>query len=245
MASLFNKLFKLFSLLLFIHTQTAVCQPTANQLERADSLFKHQDYAASFRIYKNILEHDGQYSPQMLLKMAYIQEYFQDYTASMYYLHLYYAKTPNRAVLKKMEDLAARQNYSGYEYSDIEFFQTQFNKRYLDILQAMLMAAVFMFILMIRRRQKQRRFSRSFQLGFLIFLGFIVYYINFLDFGRKGIISRNNVAIMSAPAAGSSWIATAGAGHKIDLKQERDIWYETEWNGRKAYIRKKNVITLP
>ena len=245
MTSIPKKLFKLFFLLFCLSSQLTYAQKPSRDLMVADSLFKQQDYAASFRIYKGILDKGHQYSPQMLLKMAYIQEYFQDYTATMYYLHLYYDKTPNRAVLKKMEDLALRQNYSGYEYSDWEFFQTQFNKSYLAILQGMLMVAVFVLILMIRRRQRHKRFRRGFQIGFLSFLAFIVYYINFLDFGRKGIISRDNVAIMSAPAAGASWIATASAGHKIGLKQERDIWYETEWNGRKAYIRKKNVIELP
>jgi hypothetical protein len=245
MTSVSKKLYQLFFLFFFLSGQLTYAQPPTRELSRADSLFKQQDYAASFRLYKKILDQGRQYSPQMLLKMAYIQEYFQDYTATLYYLHLYYDKTPNRAVLKKMEELALRQNYSGYEYSDFEFFQTQFNKRYLDILQAMLMVAVFALMLMIRRRQKQKRFSRAFKLTFLGFLLFIVYYINFLSFGRKGIISQDNVAIMSAPAAGASWIATVSAGHKIDLKQERDIWYETEWNGRKAYIRKKNVIELP
>jgi hypothetical protein len=245
MTSVSKKLYQLFFLFFFLSGQQAYAQPPTRELGRADSLFKQQDYAASFRLYKKILDQGRQYSPQMLLKMAYIQEYFQDYTATLYYLHLYYDKTPNRAVLKKMEELALRQNYSGYEYSDFEFFQTQFNKRYLDILQAMLMVAVFALMLMIRRRQKQKRFSRAFKLMFLGFLLFIVYYINFLSFGRKGIISQDHVAIMSAPAAGASWIATVSAGHKIDLKQERDIWYETEWNGRKAYIRKKNVIELP
>jgi hypothetical protein len=245
MTSITRKIFKLFLILCCLSSQMANAQKPSPTLLQADSLFKQQDYAASFPLYKNILENGGQYSPQMLLKMAYIQEYFQDYTATMYYLHLYYDKTPNRAVLKKMEDLAIRQNYSGYEYSDLEFFQTQFNKRYLDILQGMLMVAVFIFILVVRRKQKHKRFGLGFQVVFLSFLVFILYFINFLSFGRKGIISRDNVAIMSAPAAGSSWIATATAGHKIDLKQERDIWYETEWNGRKAYIRKKNVIELP
>lgn len=245
MTSVPLKLSQVFFLLFFLFSQVTYAQKPSTRQLQADSLFEQQDYAASFKIYKNILEQGRQYSPQMLLKMAYIQEYFQDYTATMYYLHLYYDKTPNRAVLKKMEDLALRQNYSGYGYSDFEFFQTQFNKRYFDILQVMLSAAVFGLILMIRRRQKHRGFSRGFQVLFLGFLLFIVYFINFLDFGKKGIISRDNVAIMSAPAAGSSWIATATAGHKIDIKQERDIWYETEWNGRKAYIRKKNVIELP
>jgi hypothetical protein len=245
MTSITKKLFQVFLLLFCLSSQLAYSQNPTQDLLKADSLFKQQDYTTSFRIYKDILNKGHQYSPQMLLKMAYIQEYFQDYTATMYYLHLYYDKTPNRAVLKKMEDLALRQNYSGYAYSDLEFFQTQFNKRYLDILQGLLMAAVFVLILMIRRRQKHKRFSRGFQVGFLGFLAFIVYFINFLGFGRQGIISRDNVAIMSAPAAGASWIATASAGHKIGLKQEKDIWYETEWNGRKAYIRKKNVIELP
>lgn len=245
MASVPLKLSQVFFLFFFVLGQVAYAQKPSDKQLQADSLFAQQQYAASFKLYKNILEQGRQYAPQMLLKMAYIQEYFQDYTATMYYLHLYYDKTPNRAVLKKMEDLALRQNYSGYGYSDFEFFQTQFNKRYLDILQVMLSVAVFVLILMIRRRQKQRRFSRAFQVVFLGFLLFIVYYINLLDFGKKGIISRDNVAIMSAPAAGSSWIATVTAGHKIDLKQERDIWYETEWNGRKAYIRKHNVIELP
>jgi hypothetical protein len=245
MASITTKITQVFFLFFFVSGQLAYAQnPTAAQ-RQADRLFNQRHYAASFKIYKNILDQGRQYSPQMLLKMAYIQEYFQDYTATMYYLHLYYDKTPNRAVLKKMEELALRQNYAGYEYSDWEFFQTQFNKRYLDILQVLLMVAVFVLILMIRRRQKHKRFSRAFQVGFLAFLLFIVYFINLLDFGRQGIISRDNVAIMSAPAAGASWIATASAGHKIGLKQERDIWYETEWNGRKAYIRKKNVIELP
>lgn len=245
MTSIPRKLFQLFSLLFCLSSQLAYAQKPTPALVEADSLFRQQDYAASFPLYKSILEQGHQYSPQMLLKMAYIQEYFQDYTATMYYLHLYYDKTPNRAVLKKMEDLALKQNYSGYEYSDWEFFQTQFNKRYLDILQGLLMVAVVVLILLARRRQRHKRFSRGLQVGFLGFLAFIGYYINFLDFGRKGLISRDNVAIMSAPAAGSSWIATASAGHKIGLKKERDIWYETEWNGRKAYIRKKNVIELP
>jgi hypothetical protein len=245
MTSIPKKIYQLFLFFFCVSGQLAQAQPPTKELARADSLFQQQDYATSFRIYKRVLDQGRQYSPQMLLKMAYIQEYYQDYTATMYYLHLYYDKTPNRAVLKKMEELALRQNYAGYEYSDFEFFQTQFNKRYLDILQGLLMVAVFVLILMIRRRQKQKAFSRGFQVAFLGFLLFIVYYINFLDFGKKGIISRDNVAIMSAPAAGASWLATASAGHKIDLKQERDIWYETEWNGRKAYIRKNNVIELP
>ncbi|WP_245590591.1 SH3 domain-containing protein [Adhaeribacter aquaticus] len=177
--------------------------------------------------------------------MAFIQELEKNYTSSIYYLHLYYNKTPNRSVLKKMEDLAQRQHYMGYVYSDLDFFQTQFNKHYLNILQALLMGAVGIGTILFITYRKKRLLPIPIRVLFLFYLLFIAYYINFLRFGRKGIIQENNVAIMSAPSAASTWLATATEGHKIDLKGEQDIWYETEWMGKKAYIRKKNVLELP
>ncbi|KAA5542428.1 SH3 domain-containing protein [Adhaeribacter rhizoryzae] len=230
----------------FILTQPVYAQENSIELKRADSLFQEHQYAQSFATYKKILDKEEKYSAQMLLKMAYTQEAQQNYTATIYYLHLYYNKRPSRAVLKKMEDLAQRQQYLGYEYSDFEFFQTQLQKYYYPILQGMLMLAVAILTIMIFiYRQKKILPGRTEQVLFLGYLLFIGFYINFLSFGRKGIIRQNGIAIMAAPAAGARWLATTNQGHRINLKGERDIWYETEWNGQRAFIRKKNVLELP
>ena len=236
----------IFLILSLITPQYVYSQENSLTLKKADSLFQQHQYTQSFALYRQILETEEKYSPQMLLKMAYTQEAQQNFTATIYYLHLYYNKRPGRAVLKKMEDLAQRQHFLGYEYSDFEFLRTQLQKHYLIILQGMLMLAValltIMFIVYRQKKILPGRMVQALFVGYLLFIGF---YINFFSFGRKGIIRQNDVAIMAAPAAGAPWLATATEGHRIDLKGERDIWYETEWNGQRAYIRKKNVLELP
>jgi len=245
MANKIRYFYILFFTLFFLCSQVTIAQKSTNELSRADSLFQKQEYTKSFRIYKTILDKDQKSSPQMLLKMAYTQEAAQNYTAALYYLHLYYAKNPTRAVLNKIEDLALKQNYAGYSFSDLEFLQTHLNKRYFDILQLMLMLAVIIVTIILLNKRRKKVLSPAFRWVFMTYLLFIAYYINFLSFVKKGIIWQNNVAIMSAPSAGATWLATATEGHKIDLKGEEDIWYETEWNGQRAYIRKNNVLELP
>ncbi len=181
----------------------------------------------------------------MLLKMAYIKEGLRDYTGAMYYLHLFYTKEPSRSVLRKMEELAQAHRLQGYEYNDLQFFKTQLSKHYMRILELMLLAAVVTATVMFFSWRKGHTFTGTFKLGFVLYLVFILYYINYLDLGSAGIIKRNNVAIMSAPSAGGNWLATATEGHKVPIRGEQDIWYEIRWKGEKAYIRKSNMLELP
>lgn len=245
MANKTRNLYSLFLIIFLLFAQVTYAQKNTGSLAKADSLFQKQQYPASFKIYQKILDSARQYSPQMLLKMAYMQEAQHNYMSTLYYLHLYYAKTSDRNVLEKIETLANRQNYDGYAYNDLEIFRTLLDKYYLDILQGLLMLAVMVVTILIRNKRRNKVPNEAFQLFFIFYLVFISFYINMFDVTKKGIIWQNNVAIMAAPSAGASWLATASEGHKIILRGERDIWYETEWKGQKAFIRKKNVLPLP
>lgn len=246
MANYSNRIYLIFLILFTFIPQSVYSQENSLDLKKADSLFQQYQYRQSFEIYRKILQNGEKYSPQMLLKMAYTQEAQGNFTATIYYLHLYYNKRPSRAVLKKMEDLAQQQHFLGYEYSDFEFLQTQLQKHYFLILQSMLMLAValltIMFFVYYHKKILPGNPARLLFVGYLVFIWL---YINVFHFGRKGIIRQNEVAIMAAPAAGAPWLATATEGHRIEIKGERDIWYETEWNGQRAFIRKKNVLELP
>ncbi|RAU82550.1 SH3 domain-containing protein [Pontibacter arcticus] len=230
---------------LFTFSEPAYSQAPIVTLVKADSLFLKQHYTEAFQEYEQILKENQLYSPQMLLKMAYIREGFRDYTGAMYYLHLFYAKVPSRSVLKKMEELAQTHRLSGYEYNDLQFFKTQLNKYYMRILEIMLLVAVVTATIMFFSWRKGQKFSSSFKIGFILYLLLIAYYINFLNLGHAGIIRQNQVAIMSAPAAGATWLATASEGHKVPITGEQDIWFEIEWKGKQAYIRKSNLLELP
>ncbi|WP_377508869.1 SH3 domain-containing protein [Pontibacter locisalis] len=228
-----------------LFTKPAYSQEDKSALAKADSLFEQQHYTAAFDIYESILQKQQAYSPQMLLKMAYIKEGLRDYTSAMYYLHLFYTKEPSRSTLKKMEELAQTHRLQGYEYNDLQFFKTQLSKHYMRILELMLLIAVITVTVMFFSWRKGHKFTNTFKIGFTVYLLFILYYINFLTLGDAGIIRNKSVAIMSAPSAGASWIATASEGHKVPITGEQDIWYEIRWKGSKAYIRKSNLLELP
>ncbi|WP_245539639.1 SH3 domain-containing protein [Pontibacter roseus] len=228
-----------------MNTEPVYSQTDTKSLSRADSLFDSQEYVEAFTLYDSLLQHQQVYTPQMLLKMAYIKEGLRDYTGAMYYLHLFYKKQPSRSVLKKMEELGQAHRLSGYEYNDLQFFKTQFSKYYMRILELLLLAAVVTVTVMFVSWRKGHRFSNTFKVGFVLYLFFILYYINFLDLGDEGIIRNDQVAIMSAPSAGATWLATATQGHKVPITGQQDIWYEIKWKGQTAYVRKHNLLELP
>ncbi|GAB2531779.1 hypothetical protein GCM10027189_11010 [Rufibacter soli] len=208
-------------------------------------MFTQHRYTQALGIYENLLTQGQVYSPQMLLKMAYIHEGLQQYTKSMYYLQLYYSKHPSRSVLRKMEEVGLQQHLSGYQYTDWDFFKTQFYKYYAHILELLLAVAVIALTLLFLRWVKKRPMPLNAKVVFLLYLVFLFYFANFLTLGRQGIIQAGNAPIMTAPSAGSSLVAAVGMGHKVRVLGEQDIWYRIEWNDQTAYIRKNNLLLLP
>lgn len=245
MQNILPKISAFLIIFLLLLAEPASAQVNSLTLAKADSLFNKQRYTEAFVLYDNLLNEEQHYSPQMLLKMAYIKEGLRDYTSAMYYLHLFYTKEPSRSTLKKMEELAQAHRLQGYEYNDLQFFKTQFSKHYMRILELMLLAAVVTVTVMFISWRRGHQFTRPFRIGFTLYLLFILYYINFLNLGDEGIIRNNQVAIMSAPSAGANWVATASQGHKVPITGEQDIWYEIKWKGEKAFIRKSNLLELP
>ena len=83
-------------------SQPVYAQNFNASLKAADSLYQKKEYLRSLAVYKETLKTGRQYSPQMLLKMAYMEEALHHFSESMYYLNLYYNLHPNRNVLRKM-----------------------------------------------------------------------------------------------------------------------------------------------
>src|SRR5687768_16146486 len=92
--------------------QTAFSQTSSFRLKTADSLFQAKRYTQSFEHYETILK-QNQYTPSMLLKMAFIQEGLLHTGRAMYYLNLYYLSTNDKTALEKMNELATKYNLEG------------------------------------------------------------------------------------------------------------------------------------
>ena len=228
----------------FGFSQPVYAQNLTEPLKTADSLFQKKEYLRSLAVYEEILQSGKEYSPQMLLKMAYMEEALQHFSESMYYLNLYYNHHPNRNVLRKMEEVAQTHGLIGYEYRDADFFLTQFRKYYLKLLELLLIVAVITVTFMALKRKQSFFQSNAFRVSFLVYLAFLFAFINLFTFRRHGITKTSQSAIMERPSAGSKWLATLNPGNRLTITGERDIWYEINWNDQKAFIRKQNLHVL-
>ncbi len=207
----------------------------------ADSLFEQKNYTQALVAYESILEKTGELSPAMLLKMAFVSESLGDYSKSLYYLNLYYQRRPSQQVALKMSDIASRYNLSGYDYGDWDFFLIFYQRYYMWVVTALALLAFWMMGGMIRKKIRGSFIAGRHGMALLFFLSVILIVFNLQLNSRKAIVAEDYSYLMNAPSAGAKLVRVVRKGHRMNVRSETDIWLQTEWAGKKAYIRKQNV----
>ncbi len=125
------------------------------RLHRADSLFVNASYIDALPLYESLLQRLQSASPAMLLRMAFIEEGAGNYTKALYYLNLYHLQIPNAAVALKMQELAARYNLLGYEFSDLDYFMIWYDRYYLYLAIGILLLNVCIFLIIVLRKERE------------------------------------------------------------------------------------------
>jgi hypothetical protein len=220
----------------------ASSQVSSYRLQQADSLFNAKQYTQALDHYKVILE-NNQYTPSMLLKMAFIQEGLKKTGEALYYLNLYYLATQDESVLDKMDELARKNNLSGYENTGTRQAFTFYQRYHLQVSIALASIIFVLFSLAVYMKRKKQGALPAFipMLIFMIFLGAHIYVGQPVT---NGIVVRQTAYLMSGPSAGSDVEEIVTAGHRVKIKGNRDAWVEIEWNGKPAYIRKNQLLPI-
>ena len=201
-------------------------------------------YTQSLEIYERIYSETESASPAMLLKMAYSQEAMGNLSQALIYLHDYYNVTSDKEVLKKMDDLAQVNNLVGYESNDLVRFIKSLEDYSLLIIGVFLALGLLILSMIFRKLKKHGEKSPGLAIGLAIVLGLNIFFINFFNKKDLGIISSTESYIMSGPSAAAELIEVAGQGHKVEILDKRDIWYEIKWRGGRGYIRENNLVQL-
>ncbi len=207
----------------------------------ADSLFAQKNYTQALDFYEHILTRTGEVSPAMLLKMAFVSESLGDYAKSLYYLNLYYQRRPSQQVALKMNEIASRNNLSGYDYGDWDLFLIFYQQYYIWVTVGLTVLAFWMIGGMIRKKIRGSFVAGRHGMALVFFLGCILAMLNLQLNSRKAIVSEDYSYLMNAPSAGAKLVRVVRKGHRMDIRNEADIWLQTEWAGKRAYIRKQNV----
>jgi uncharacterized protein YgiM (DUF1202 family) len=195
-------------------------------------------------LFEELLTKNKVASPVMLLKMAFIQEGLGDYTRSLYYLNLYYLKTFDRRVLKKMENLAETYHLKGYNYDDTEFFLNIYHRYRVQINIGIMAIALFIGAILVYQKRAHRSRPLVSGIAFILFLATLFWLNNFGREKPKAIISDDPVYLMDGPSAGADVVDIIGRGHRVELLSTRDVWTKIVWDERDVFVKNQQLLPL-
>ncbi len=239
-----SKFILLFILGIILSFQVSYSQSVTEKLSQADSLFNERMYTQSLEIYESIYADTQRATPAMLLKMAYSQEAMGNLSNALVYLHDYYKVTSDKTVLKKMSDLAQVNGLEGYDSNDFQRFVKTIQDYKLIIIAVLLALSLLILSMIFRKIKKHNEKSPGLAVGFVLILGLAVFFVNFSGQPQKGIVTSTNSYVMSGPSAAAELIEVVGQGHKVEIIDKTDIWYEIKWRGKRAFVRETNLQEL-
>lgn len=213
------------------------------QLSHADSLFEAKKYTESFEVYSTVLD-QGDYTPSMLLKMAFIKEGLGDVSGALYFLNQYYNQTSNKMVLAKLEEIAKENRLVGYEFGDADFFINIFNQYRFQVLGLIIAISLFLLGLIIHRKRKTNQRPISLGVTYVFSLLLLFYLLNFGVSFDKGIIVDPQTYLMTGPSGGADVIGIIEKGHRVDILAKEGIWVKILWENQEVYVREKKIMRL-
>jgi tetratricopeptide (TPR) repeat protein len=216
-------------------------QVTSFRLGQADSLYEKKQYTQSLEHYQSILER-GEYTPAMLLKMAYIEEGLGRVGQALYYLDRYYLATNDKLVLDKMEELSTKYNLEGYENSDATLVLS-FYHDYRESISVALAAITILLLSMLFFWRK--RGKRSIAAGTLLLIAVLALALH-INAGEKittGIIGEPDTYLMDGPSPGATVVSVIDEGHKVEVVGKVDVWYKVKWREATVFVRDHDLLT--
>jgi len=217
-------------------------QVSTFRLHQADSLYEKKRYTQSLEQYQTILN-QHEYTPAMLLKMAFIEEGLNRVGQALYYLNLYYLASNDQFVLEKMEELAAKYNLSGYENSETDLMLSFYQDYHLHVSIALVSIAVFLISLSFYTRRKGKTPVAS-SISLFTVLVLLLLHVNAPNTYASGIVGERNSYLMDGPSAGASVVSVIEEGHRMRITGKIDVWYEVKWNENTVYVRDNDLLVV-
>ncbi len=231
-------------LLLLMGTSNAFGQNLYQDLKKADSIYAKKKYAEAYDAYFQIFK-QGKYTPQMLLKMAYVKEGLDEIPEALYYLNVYYVNFPARNILKKMESLAESKGIEGYAYNDLNYFLYLYYLYKTEIFTTSVGILFLFFLAIVTNRVLFKRIPVTSPYLFLFLTAFVYLFVNYSDKAfYRGIVMNEKAVVMNEPSAGANVVGVLPKGTRTHIWGDDDIWYKIRLNGHMAYVRKSNM-SLP
>ncbi len=233
-----------FSFFLLAFCQTAYSQIDRKQIKTADSLFQANRLLEAEKIYRLNLPKVLSESENIKLKLAFISKAKNDYVRELYFLSSIHAKENSYAIAKRLEEIGARHNLTGYEITlidQIEWIYFALFPYITGILLILGLYGVTILILKFRRRRRIRKVQISYLLAYFLL---VLIYANFPGFLHYGIITTDKAYLREFASAAAPVKQILKKGNRINYWNTKDVWVTCFQDGQIGYIKASDYTPI-
>ena len=235
---------KNFIIFILLTVNIGVAEAADNATEalvKADTLFSQKHYTQALNIYDS-LQKAGHYTPQSLLKSAYIYEGAKKFPEALYYLSLYSAYNPSEPILAKLESLAAAQNIEGYETGDEDLFNTYYLQFHHIALYIVLgIGTVLILAMVLRILLFKKAFTLTIPIVLVLVFVFLIFLSNYQPSVNRATITTAATVTLEGPSAGAEPVNRLIRGTRVKLLDQLDSWYHISIGDETGYIKKSHA----
>lgn len=212
-------------------------------LKQGDSLFSAGRYVEALSLYEHLLNKRKEFSPQMLLRMAFVEESKNNYPQALYYLNLHYRVSPDKQVLRKLEELAQTHQLEGYQYTDKTYFLSLYDSYRWYIILFFGVIIFIMSIWLINRVRQKRPILPPLVVGFS-FVVILLLLHNLATQRTLGIIQNDYTTFVESPSAASPVLKIIKKGNRYQILDKKDSWYKVTIDNQTGYVRLHNTLVI-
>lgn len=240
----FLKFLKIFLLISSFSLQVLDSQAQRKLYLSADSLFKQRKLDEAAELYEKILVSTANFNPKIYLKLANIYENKGDFVKELYYLNLYSFRFADERVFEKIYTIATENGYKGYEKNDLNYFLYYFRQYSIYVWIGFLLVGIYVFTVFIIKRTSNQFTPTHHKVIFLLYLTFLSVLINLPNNYRTVIIKNEHVYLRDYPSAGSQIVGDISEGHRLNVINSEDIWYQVLWEGKFCYLKRSDILLI-
>ena len=202
-------------------------------LARGDALYQSHQYVEAFGVYRVIYEEKGQYTPQMLLKMASVQEGIGDYAKTLYFLTENYKATYDKRVREKILSLVDAHALRGHAFGDRDHFMRAWYRFRTPLLAVFSLLSLCLLGCVVLWRLSKKGHSGS-MVAVMRPLVFSALFSIFLLFGdllfhqSHGILAEDAL-VLQAPSAAAVQVADCSSGDRVIVEERGTVWTKIRW----------------
>ncbi|PLK43569.1 hypothetical protein C0V77_13675 [Emticicia sp. TH156] len=210
----------------------------------ADSLFKQKKFDEAASLYEKIITETPNFNPKVYLKLANIYENRGDFVMELYYLNLYSFRYADERVFEKIYTIATENGYKGYEKNDLNYFLYYFRQYSIYVWAGFLIIGIYVFAVFLIKRLNNQYSPIPHKILFLVYLVFLSVLINLPNNYRTAIIKNEQVYLRDYPSAASHIVGIISEGHRLNVINSEDIWYQVLWDGKFCYIKQSDILLI-